>query len=264
MACTMFGGRCSNWHGTADIDGSEVESPCWACNDSQQIMLASVAVQQIVAPDHFFPLYPREHNDEIMIVPKEFRSIFYECDDSNQKFPKMEFAGMANENSDDIANDNGSELLILDCGATSTLTNSMFNMTDLEERYVTIELASDSATLQASHYGTKTYYAYDSTGTVRPIRTKAYYVKGLRKDLLGGKALIKQHYRVILDEDPEIAGVYPKTNGEIDLSDGFHFSGPDGLFYLQTVPISASKYDKIAGWNRWHKRMGHVPNQTIK
>ena len=77
MACTMFGGRCSNWHGTAEIDGSEVESPCWACTDSLQIMLASVAVQQNVAAmlasvvvqqnvaaDHLSPLYPRLPGDE--------------------------------------------------------------------------------------------------------------------------------------------------------------------------------------------------------
>ncbi len=181
-------------------------------------MLASAAVRHNVAPYHFSPLYPREHKDEIMKVPEEFRSIFHECDDSDQIFPRMEFAGMANENSDDIAKSNEPEMPILDCGATSTLINWMFIMTDLEERNVTIQLASGNATLQASHYGTKTYYAHDLTGTAWPIRTKAYYVKGFRKDLLGGKALIKQQYRVILDEDPDVAGVYPKTNGEIDLN----------------------------------------------
>ena len=47
------------------------------------------------------------------------------------------------------------------------------------------------------------------TGTIRPITTKAYYVKELKQDLLGGSALTSERYRVILDKDNDIAGIYP-------------------------------------------------------
>jgi hypothetical protein len=80
-------------------------------------------------------------------------------------------------------------------------------------------------------------------------------VKGLRKVLLGG-----QDYCIILGKDIELAGVYPEKNSEMNLAGCFDFAGPHGLFYLQTVSMS----DKIAGWNKWHKRMGHVQNQSIK
>jgi hypothetical protein len=60
-----------------------------------------------------------------------------------------------------------------------------------------------------SHVGPKTYYVYNRTGSIRPISTRAfYYVKELKQDLLGGRALVKLKYRVILDKDPDISGIY--------------------------------------------------------
>ncbi len=46
----------------------------------------------------------------------------------------------------------------------------------------------------------------------RPVKTRALYVRELKQDLLGGKALTNTNYRIILDSDEGIAGVYPKAD----------------------------------------------------
>ncbi len=56
------------------------------------------------------------------------------------------------------------------------------------------------------------------------MRTKALYVRELKQDLLGGKAMTNTNYRVILDSDEGIAGVYPKADdGSIDPANSFPF-----------------------------------------
>ena len=42
-----------------------------------------------------------------------------------------------------------------------------------------------------------------------PISVLALFVRGLSQDLIGGKAINKINIRVILDDDPDICGVYP-------------------------------------------------------
>ena len=80
-------------------------------------------------------------------------------------------------------------------------------MTDVEPKVVTIQLAMDGMTMKSSHIGIKTYYVYDRTGSIRPVKTRALYVRELKQDLLGGKALTNTNYRIILDSDEGIAGV---------------------------------------------------------
>jgi hypothetical protein len=133
------------------------------------------------------------------------------------------------------------------CGATSTLTDSLINMTYVVPKLITIQLALDGATMQATHVGTKTYSMYDRTGSIRPISTRALYVKELKQDLLGGRALIESNYRVILDKDPDISGIYPvASDRSIDVENSFPFVSEysDGLFFLLVAAISAQKYRK--------------------
>ena len=146
-----------------------------------------------------------------------------------------DFAGMANPP------DNELEDLICDCGATSTLTSSLINCTGCEEKVVVIHLAQDGATMKSSHVCMKTYYVKDRTGEIRPITTKAYYVKSLEHDLLGGRALTKEGYCVILDKDPEIAGIYPMNkNGEINREKSFPFiSERSGFFSSNRTNVDA-------------------------
>ena len=253
--------------------GSE-EKSSWqqwsAHSDFPQVVEASVGVgkfQGIIAPDYYSTLYPEieedppqfEDNDELMVIPKRFKSVFYDSDANN------EFAGMANPRPDFIIDsDQSSGLLVVDCGATTTLTDSLFNMTDVKPKVITIQLAGDGATIQSSYIGKKTYYIPDVTGTVRPVTTRAFYVKDLKHDLLGGRALVNADNRVILDKDPTVAGVYPVTKGEIDPTTKFEFIGTKGLFYLRTMPISVTKYANMSGYCLWHRRLIHVPNRTLQ
>ena len=98
----------------------------------------------------------------------------------------------------------------------------------------------------------------------QPITTKAFYVPGLDQDLLGGRALIKAKYRMVLDEDPTISGIFPVTDGQIDPATGFPFAESEGLFYVETVPITESKYQTMSGYPLWHRRLSPCAFQTIK
>ena len=86
--------------------------------------------------------------------------------------------------------------------------------------------------INSTHLGLKTYCVRDVTGAIQPITT--LYVPGLDQDLLGGRALIKAKYRMVLDEDPTISGIFPVTvqlsDGQIDPATGFLFAESEGLF----------------------------------
>ncbi len=91
-------------------------------------------------------------------------------------------------------------------------------------KVVNIQLAMDGLTMKSTHIGLKTYYAYDRTGTIRPIKTRALYVKECQQDLLGGTSQTNSNYRVVLDSDNDVAGVYPKgKDGSIDPANSFSF-----------------------------------------
>ena len=102
-----------------------------------------------------------QDNEELMVVPKQFKRVFYDCD------ADFEFAGMANPKPNFIIDsDQSSGLLVVDCGATTTLTDSLFNMTEVQPKVITIQLAGDGITLQSSYIGKKTYYIPDVTGSI--------------------------------------------------------------------------------------------------
>jgi hypothetical protein len=175
-----------------------------------------------------------------------------------------EFAGMALPANSPV---DLSGLLTVDCGATTTLTVSLNNITDVRPKLVTIQLAMAGVTMKSSHVGTKTYYVYDRTGTVRPISTQAYYVKELNQDLLAGRGLTNADYQVILDKHDSIAGIYPVgDDGTIDAANRFPFISvhSGGLFYVRTEQIDASRYARLSGYNLWHRRFGHCPNENIR
>ncbi len=81
------------------------------------------------------------------------------------------------------------EALCCDGGATSSLSSSLMNGSDVQERVVAIQTAQGCTVLLTSHVCLKTYFVGDRTGELRPITTKTYIVKNLKRDLLSGKAL---------------------------------------------------------------------------
>ena len=139
-------------------------------------------------------------------------------------------------------------------------------MTDLREKEVVIQLASKKNIMKSSYVGNKTYHVLDVTGSVpsRSITTKAYYVKDLKQDLLGGRALIDSDFRVILDKNPEICGVYPVVDGDINELTKMEFAPGSGLFCLQTPKLSATKFAMMGGYDLWHRRLGHAERDTIR
>ena len=142
----------------------------------------------------------------------------------------------------------------------------MINCTEVEERVVSIQTAQDGATMKSSHVCMKTYFTRSRAGEIVAISTRAYYVKSLQCDLLAGRALTRAGYRVVLDEDTDISGIYPlDKNGEPQLQNSISFmSEHSGLFYLKTEPIDWTSFDKLNGYDLWHKRMGHCSYRNIR
>ena len=203
-----------------------------------------------------------EYENDLMVVSRKFGHVFSE----KLRKPTREFAGMAKPLETgkvyDLARENG--LLTVDSGATSTLTRSLFNMTEVTPKVIKIHLAGEGMAIKSTHVGYKTYYVADVTGTIRPIKTKALYVPELKEDLLGGRALMKSKYRIIMDEDDTVSGIFPVVKGEIDQATRFPFAESEGLFYVETIPISETKYKTMSGYGLWHKRLSHAPIQSIK
>jgi hypothetical protein len=133
------------------------------------------------------------------------------------------------------------EALCYDGGATSSLSSSFWNCTDIKERVVPIQTAQGGTVMMTSHVCLKTCFVRDRTGELRPFTTKTYIevVKNLKRDLLSGKSLNKAGYRIILDEDPEVAGVtvFAVNDGKICQHRSFPFmSEHSSLYYLKTEP----------------------------
>jgi hypothetical protein len=157
------------------------------------------------------------------------------------------------------------EALCCDGGATSSLSSSLLNCSDVQERVVSIQTAQGGTVMLTSHVCLKTYFVRDRTGELRPITTKTYIVKGLKRDLLSGKALNRAGYRIILDEDPEESGVYAVNDGKICKSKSFAFmSEHSSLYYLKIEQLTSSQFGKMSGYELWHRRLGHCPNRNIR
>jgi hypothetical protein len=80
-------------------------------------------------------------------------------------------------------------------------------------------------------------------------------------------AMTNTNYRVILDSDEGIAGVYPKADdGSIDPANSFPYVSEhsESLFHLRVAKISEQKYAELSGYDLWHRRLGHCPNESIR
>jgi hypothetical protein len=71
---------------------------------------------------------------------------------------------------------------------------------------------------------------------------------------------------MIMDEDESLSGIFSVVKGEIDPATRFPFAESEGLsvFYIETIPLSQTKYKTMSGYELWHKRMSHAPIQAIK
>ena len=209
--------------------------------------------QETAAPSYFSALYP-EFDYEKSEIKRRFngntqkifkRVLLMLCRGS--AYADNKFAGMAKSRPNIIIDpDQLSGLLEVDYGATTTLTDWLFNMTEVQPKSLTIQLVGEGATIQSQNIGKKTYYIPDVTGTVRPEITRAFYVKDLKHVRFGGRALTNSDHRVILGKNSAISAqfseVYPVRAG----TSKFRFlSGSHGLLYLKAVPVFVTSYAVI-------------------
>ena len=90
-------------------------------------------------------------------------------------------------------------------------------MGDIQQFFFTINLAGTARSgrgmsVKATHSGYKTYYIKDIAGTIHKCTTKSILCTDPATRFITWKGTLK----VILDNDPKIAGISPGTNGEID------------------------------------------------
>jgi hypothetical protein len=118
---------------------------------------------------------------------------------------------MARPSGSPMPMDEGKGYLCADCGASITITGSLANATDVVEKRVVIDMAESGATMYSSHSCKKIHFVKDRLGQLVSITTEALlplYVKTANQDLLSGKKFNAIGIRVILDEDPDISGLY--------------------------------------------------------
>ena len=267
----------ANCHGKAGNMVTEVKSDTRCMEtpvDFEQAMLASYSVQQeSVAPGNCYPLSqkaycPVDNETTFVYVPEKFvKYILNEESTATKSNSEIESALVADSSSagdNSLDHDQETQPLIVDCGATTTLTTTLMNMSNVSARVIDIQLAGKGSLLRSSHIGDKTYYVLDVTGSVRPITTRAFYVKELQRDLLGGRALVNADYRIILDKNTDISGVYPVINGNINELTRIQFSPGNALFCLQSVKMSATKFAGMDGYSLWHRRFAHADNDSIR
>ena len=89
-------------------------------------------------------------------------------------------------------------------------------MNHVQQCSVKLNLAGKAMSNKATYSGYKSYYIKDVTGAIHKCTTKAFFVLDLQSDLLGGRALVTANYRVILDKDPKVSGIFSVTNQQLD------------------------------------------------
>ncbi len=142
----------------------------------------------------------------------------------------------------------GDDAFIVDGGATSTLTKSFENCTQIRPKVAAIQTAGGATSIHTTHICLKTYFVRDRTGTIRPIVVKAYIIPALRHDLLSVKGLNESGYHVIHDEDDMESGEYAVINRKIDIAKSFAFmSEHSNLFYLKIEQMNAQQFEKQSG-----------------
>ncbi len=116
---------------------------------------------------------------------------------------------MAGQEDKNIRPDEDKSNICTDTGASICVTGSLENTTDVVQELVRVEMAENGTSMKATHVCMKTYFLKNRSGEVVSLTVPALYVKSVNQDLLSGKACNKIGVCIILDEDPDISGLYP-------------------------------------------------------
>ena len=91
-------------------------------------------------------------------------------------------------------------------------------------------------------------------------------MRGLPQDLIGEKAINKINIRVILDDDPDICGLYPLSKEK-----EHHYHNQLSLLVSTRIfsicrpkKIDWTRLNAATGYEVWHQRLGHVPFRNIE
>jgi hypothetical protein len=161
---------------------------------------------------------------------------------------------------------NDKSTICADCGASTTITGSLANTTDVVEKETIVDMAESGARMKATHTCMKTYFLRNRTGELVTITTPALYVRNIHQDLLSGKACNRAKIRIILDMDQDIAGLYPlDENNQPHIEESIPFiSEPTDLFLLKIETMDWRRFHELNGYDLWHRRMMHCPNRNIR
>ena len=140
--------------------------------------------------------------------------------------------------------ENDKSYICTDCGASMTITSSLANTTDVQAKSIIVDMAESGTSMKATHTCMKTYFVKNRAGEVVTITTPALYVKNVYQDLLSGKACNRANIRIILDEDPDISGLYPldeKKQPHIEESIAF-IREPTDLYLIKIEEMDWTKF----------------------
>jgi hypothetical protein len=167
--------QCAASSGKGDSNVYGVEQVTEASSDAlQEIYDVLSALPRMTTSDVIMPSNRRVNTwDEIIYVPEGVEQ--YVLND-------VQFAGVSTSTIKC-----GDDALIVDGDATSTLTKSFENCTQIRPKVAAIQTAGGATSIFTTHICLKTYFVRDRTGTIRPIVVKAYIVPALRYDLLSSK-----------------------------------------------------------------------------
>ena len=108
---------------------------CPARSEFTQVMNASEMSTPVDTPEYYSKLYSwmidheisrvKPEEGEVIVIQEKIKRVFFGQDDT-------EFAGMANPEKHP---DGASGVLMVDCGASITITESLLNMTSVEPEF---------------------------------------------------------------------------------------------------------------------------------
>ena len=119
-----------------------------------------------------------DDQDSTMIIKEDFSYIIREYTARAAMARPSDSGPMVTQLKDKYA-------IVMDCGASRTVTGSLLNTREVIEKTTNIETADGKQSLKATHTCLKTYFLRNRTGEVKPLTVQAIFVIGLPQDILG-------------------------------------------------------------------------------
>ena len=124
-------------------------------------------------------------------------------------------------------------------------------------------LAKKHQTMEAKFKCTKAFY-FCNRWTLQKVMTSAYVVPYLQTDLIRCKNLTKSGFRIILDKDLEVLGIYQEgPDGTYPQKLSFGFDVREDLYILTTY-CSSDAFKVGNGYSIWHERLSHTEHRAIR